>query len=103
MTVLIAAASRLCRRPEGFPVERFAWAAAVKEPWRAISAPGPGAASAPGGDSGTVTLLHQAASADVVFLVDDDAGTVTGIRVDVVLTPDGPGLPADLKEIPSAP
>ncbi|MGW1195879.1 DUF6603 domain-containing protein [Streptomyces sp. NPDC002536] len=53
--------------------------------------------------SGSVTLLHQTASAaDVVFLADENDKTVAGIRVDVVLTPDGPGLPAELKAIPSA-
>ncbi|MBH1937715.1 YncE family protein [Streptomyces sp. AV19] len=53
--------------------------------------------------SGKVTLLNQAASAaDVLFFADDNDETVAGVRVDVVLTPDGPGLPAELSAIPSA-
>ncbi|MEU0630754.1 DUF6603 domain-containing protein [Streptomyces sp. NPDC005989] len=52
---------------------------------------------------GKVVLLGQAASdARVVFLPDGRGECVAGARIDVVLLPDGPGLPAEVAQIPQA-
>ncbi|MFI2188088.1 DUF6603 domain-containing protein [Streptomyces sioyaensis] len=52
--------------------------------------------------TGTVTLVGQAASAgSVLFLADEDEQYVVGFCLDVVLLPDGPGLPEELREIPA--
>lgn len=51
--------------------------------------------------TGAVTLLGQVESAaDVRFLPDLDEENVVGVRVDVVLLPDGPGLPPEIADVP---
>ncbi|MFF8717479.1 DUF6603 domain-containing protein [Streptomyces sp. NPDC015184] len=53
--------------------------------------------------SGEVVLLGQAASdARVVFLPDGQGEYVAGVRIDVVLLPDGPGLPVEVALVPEA-
>ncbi|WP_049651021.1 hypothetical protein [Kitasatospora sp. MY 5-36] len=53
--------------------------------------------------SGKVVLLGQAASdARVVFLPDGQGEYVAGVRIDVVLLPDGPGLPVEVAQVPEA-
>ncbi|RJQ83881.1 DUF6603 domain-containing protein [Amycolatopsis panacis] len=51
---------------------------------------------------GTVTIIGQAAStARIVFQTDDAEEHVLGLRVDVVLLDDGPGLPPEIADIPA--